>query len=70
MVRGKNEWDLSSATAILFIVGFLIQSALMEINVGTAYRHRSILLIGILALCAISYNQLDSAQKEKVKVGA
>lgn len=70
MVRGRNEWDLSSATAILFIVGFLIQSALLEINVGTAYRHRSILLIGILALCAIFYNQRDSAQKEKVRVGA
>jgi len=68
MVRGKNEWDLSSTTAILFIVGFLIQSALLEINVGTAYRHRSILLIGILALCAIFYDQRDSAQKGKVSV--
>lgn len=67
-VRGKNEWDLSSTTAILFIVGFLIQSALLEINVGTAYRHRSILLIGILALCAIFYDQRDSAQKGKVSV--
>jgi len=68
MVRGKNEWDLSSTTAILFIVGFLIQSALLEINIGTAYRHRSILLIGILALCAIFYDQRDSAQKGKVSV--
>jgi hypothetical protein len=68
MVRGKNEWDLSSTTAILFIIGFLIQSALLEINVGTAYRHRSILLIGILALCAIFYDQRDSAQKGKVSV--
>jgi hypothetical protein len=53
LVRGRNKWNLSSTTAVLFIFGFLIQSALFEVNVGTAYRHRSILLIGVMILCAV-----------------
>ena len=62
LVRGEDRWNLSSIITILFIVGFLFQSALMEINIGTAFRHRSILLIGILALCAVSSDKRDSDQ--------
>ena len=66
LVRGRIKWNLSSSTASLFILGFLIQSALMEINVGTAYRHRSILLLGILILCAVIRDNPISSRRVHV----
>ncbi len=65
-IKGHNKWNLSSATASLFILGFLIQSALTEINVGTAYRHRSILLMGIIILCAVFNSNPFSSRRVNV----
>jgi len=65
-IKGHNKWNLSSATASLFILGFLIQSALTEINVGTAYRHRSILLMGIIILCVVFNSNPFSSRRVNV----
>ena len=62
-LRNRSKWNLSSATSLLFIFGFLIQSALLEINVGTAYRHRSVLLLGILILCAVFAEKRDTNKR-------
>jgi hypothetical protein len=52
LFKQRDSWNICNLTAVCFVFGFMIQSALVEINVGTAFRHRSVLLIGILILCA------------------
>lgn len=52
LLRRKYEINLQSLTATYFSIGFIIQSALVEINDGTSVRHRSVLLIGILIMLA------------------
>jgi hypothetical protein len=63
LIRDREKWNLASATAIFFILGFLIQSALLEINVGTAFRHRPILLLSVLILCGVFMNERESSSK-------
>ena len=50
VIRRRREFDYAAIMATLFIFEFVVISALTEINVGTALRHRSLLLIPILVL--------------------
>jgi hypothetical protein len=50
LVRRRWEIDYAVAMATLFVLEFLVISALTEINVGTALRHRSLLLIPIVVI--------------------
>jgi len=50
IVRRHRELDYASIMATLFALEFVAISALTEINVGTALRHRSLLLIPILVI--------------------
>jgi hypothetical protein len=50
LVRHRWEIDYAVAMATLFVFEFFVISALTEINVGTALRHRSLLLIPILVI--------------------
>jgi len=46
----RHEFDYAVMMATLFALEFVAISALTEINVGTALRHRSLLLIPILVI--------------------
>jgi hypothetical protein len=50
LVRRRREFDYAVMVATLFALEFVAISALTEINVGTALRHRSLLLIPILVI--------------------
>jgi hypothetical protein len=50
IMRSRRELDLVVTAAVVFAVEFIFLSALTEINVGTALRHRSLLLIPILVI--------------------
>jgi hypothetical protein len=50
LARRRREFDYAVMVATLFAFGFVAISALTEINVGTALRHRSLLLIPILVI--------------------
>ena len=49
-IRGRRELDYAVLMATLFAFEFVGISALTEINVGTALRHRSLLLIPTLVI--------------------
>jgi hypothetical protein len=50
VIRRRREFDYAVMIATLFALEFVAISALTEINVGTALRHRSLLLIPILVI--------------------
>jgi hypothetical protein len=50
LIRRRREFDYAVMIATLFALEFVAISALTEINVGTALRHRSLLLIPILVI--------------------
>jgi hypothetical protein len=50
LIRHRREIDYAVAMATLFAFEFMVISALTEINIGTALRHRSLLLIPILVI--------------------
>ena len=50
MIRNRREIDYAVMMATLFVFEFVGISALAEVNVGTALRHRSLLLIPILVI--------------------
>ena len=50
LIRRRHELDYAVMMATLFAFEFVAISALTEINVGTALRHRSLLLIPILVI--------------------
>jgi hypothetical protein len=50
LVRRQREFDYAVMIATMFALEFVAISALTEINVGTALRHRSLLLIPIVAI--------------------
>ena len=50
IIRRRRELDYAVVMATLFALEFVAISALTEINVGTALRHRSLLLIPILVI--------------------
>jgi hypothetical protein len=50
LVRRRREFDYAVMIATLFAFEFVAISALTEVNVGTALRHRSLLLIPILVI--------------------
>jgi hypothetical protein len=58
----KYEFNLHSVVATYFSLGFILLSALVEINDGTSVRHRSVLLVGILIMLAI-FREKDSKTK-------
>ena len=50
IIRRRREFDYAVMMATLFALEFVAISALTEINVGTALRHRSLLLIPIIVI--------------------
>jgi hypothetical protein len=50
LARRRRDFDYAVMIATLFALEFVAISALTEINVGTALRHRSLLLIPILVI--------------------
>jgi hypothetical protein len=50
LARRRREFDYAVMIATLFALEFVAISALTEINVGTALRHRSLLLIPIVVI--------------------
>jgi hypothetical protein len=50
LARRRREFDYAVMMATLFALEFVAISALTEINVGTALRHRSLLLIPIMVV--------------------
>ena len=50
VIRRRREFDYAVMMATLFALEFVAISALTEINVGTALRHRSLLLIPIMVI--------------------
>ena len=50
IIRRRRELDYAVMVATLFALEFVAISALTEVNVGTALRHRSLLLIPILVI--------------------
>ena len=50
IIRRRRELDYAVMMATIFAFEFVAISALTEINVGTALRHRSLLLIPILVI--------------------
>ena len=50
VIRRRREFDYAVMMATIFAFEFVAISALTEINVGTALRHRSLLLIPILVI--------------------
>ena len=50
VIRRRREFDYAVMMATLFAFEFVAISALTEVNVGTALRHRSLLLIPILVI--------------------
>jgi hypothetical protein len=50
LARRRREFDYAVMIATLFALEFVAISALTEVNVGTALRHRSLLLIPILVI--------------------
>ncbi len=66
--RGQFILNLSTITSILFLLGFITLSALVEINVGTSVRHRAVVLIGILIMLAICRGKESSCPRYKVSI--
>jgi len=50
VIRRRREFDYAVMMATIFALEFVAISALTEVNVGTALRHRSLLLIPILVI--------------------
>ncbi len=50
VISRRRELDYAVMIAILFALEFVAISALTEVNVGTALRHRSLLLIPIMVI--------------------
>jgi peptidoglycan/LPS O-acetylase OafA/YrhL len=48
LLRGTVKRDFTTIAASVFSVLFVIESSLVEVNVGTSIRHRAVLMIGIL----------------------
>ena len=61
MARRRREFDYAVMMATLFALEFVVISALTEINVGTALRHRSLLLIPVLVIWVARKKQSDPA---------
>ena len=62
LIRRRRELDYAVIMAILFSFEFVAISALTEINVGTAVRHRSLLLLPILIIWVARKNNDTSSQ--------
>ena len=60
LIRRRREFDYAVMMAKLFALEFVVISALTEINVGTALRHRSLLLIPILVIWVARKKKAES----------
>ena len=61
--KSKFSRDPSMILAIIFTLGFIAFSALVEVNLGTSFRHRSVLLTPIIFMFA----RLSQLSNEKIK---
>jgi peptidoglycan/LPS O-acetylase OafA/YrhL len=52
LLQGRYVLNLATLSSALFSLGFILLSALVEVNDGTSVRHRSVLLISILVMLA------------------
>lgn len=57
LIRRRQEFNYAVSIATIFAFEFVAISALTEVNVGTALRHRSLLLIPILIIWASKKRQ-------------
>ena len=64
LLRDWYSLNLVTVSSALFTLGFIILSALVEINDGTSVRHRSVLLIGILVMLATYRSEETSRQQD------
>ena len=64
LIKGRYELTLVPLSAVLFVMGFVLQSSLIEINVGTAVRHRSVLLVATLIAVAAARKSDNSRAHE------
>ena len=55
--KDKIYKDPTIALATIFLLGEIAMSALVEVNLGTSFRHRSIILIPLLFIIARLYNR-------------
>lgn len=55
--------DLPLLLAFIFLLGEIAMSALVEVNIGTSFRHRSILLVPLIFIYA-RLPQLDSSNRK------
>jgi hypothetical protein len=62
IIRRRRELDYAVIMAILFVFEFVAISALTEINVGTAVRHRSLFLLPILVIWVARKSKATSSQ--------
>jgi hypothetical protein len=61
--KSKFSRDPSMILAIIFTLGFIAFSALVEVNLGTSFRHRSVLLTPIIFMFA----RLRQLSNEKIE---
>ena len=54
--------DQSLLLCVLFMLGFIIFSSLIQVNLGTAFRHRSVLLVP-LTFIAVRVGQLNKQSR-------
>jgi hypothetical protein len=52
LIRGKYYLNFATILSCLFTLGFIVLSALIEVNDGTSVRHRAVLIMGILVMLA------------------
>jgi hypothetical protein len=58
--------DPALALATVFLLGEIAMSALVEVNLGTAFRHRSIILIPLLFIFARLYKRHNELVKDTI----
>ena len=62
-LRGVYQPNLTLLSSTLFNLGFVLQSALVEINDGTSVRHRAVLLIAVLIMIASARKTTSSSNQ-------
>jgi hypothetical protein len=71
MLQFRNLNRLSNPAVIfpsLFIFGFILLSALVEVNLGTAFRHRSVILIPLVFLYTEFTQKLSWSKEINAKI--
>ena len=63
LMRRRYTLNLATISSVLFLLGFISLSAVVDTNDGTAVRHRAVLLIGILVMLA-TYRRREPNQPQ------